>query len=93
MLLENHIQSYGKLLLVLVGLLCLTVLTVFMSNYDMGPLNVLIALLIASTKGSLVLLFFMHFKYEGPLLKYSFVATLMALAIIISFIFWDVAYR
>lgn len=88
-----HILSYGKLLSVLLALLALTGITVAMSWVDLGVLNVWVTLLIASTKASLVLLFFMHFKYEGRVLKYSFLATLLSLVIIIGFVFWDVAFR
>ncbi len=90
---QPHIISYGKLLVVLFLLLVLTTFTVLVSRIDLGALNTWVAMLIAGSKASLVVLFFMHLKYEGKLVKYSFLATLMALAIIISFIFWDVAFR
>jgi len=76
--------SYRFLLMVLMALFALTALTV---------LNVWLALIIASAKASLVLLFFMHLKYEGMLLKLSFLTTFGFLAIIIGFIFLDVAFR
>lgn len=85
--------SYRKLLLVLGGLFVLTGITVFSSQVDLGAFNIWISLLIASTKASLVLLFFMHLKYESPLLKRTFIATIFILAIFISFMFWDVAFR
>ncbi len=90
---QVHILSYGKLLAVLLALLALTATTVAVSRVDIGAINIWVALIIAGTKASLVLLFFMHMKYEGPVLKYSFLATIMALATIISFVFWDVAFR
>lgn len=90
---HQHILSYGKLLIVLLALFALTGITVLASTVDLGALNIWLTLLIAGTKASLVLLFFMHFKYEGPALKYSFLATVMALAIIISFVFWDISFR
>ncbi|MCG8335226.1 MAG: cytochrome C oxidase subunit IV family protein [Proteobacteria bacterium] len=90
---DVHVLSYGKLLSVLLALLALTGITVVMSGVDLGVFNVWVTLLIAGTKASLVLLFFMHFKYEGRVLKYSFLATLVSLVIIISFVFWDVAFR
>ena len=68
----QHIQSYKTLALVLGGLLVLTAVTVGASYVDLGRLNVWVALAIASLKGSLVLMFFMHMRFEGPLLKVSF---------------------
>lgn len=90
---EQHILSYGKLALVFGCLLVLTVVTITVSRIDFGAVNIWAAILIAATKGSLVLLFFMHVKYEGPVIRYSFLATLLTLAILISFIFWDVSFR
>ena len=79
--------------MVLAALLLLTGLTVGVSYIDMGRLNVPITLAIASAKVSLVLLFFMHLKYEGRAIKISFISTVCFLAIMISFTFWDVAFR
>ncbi|WP_163340675.1 cytochrome C oxidase subunit IV family protein [Desulfopila sp. IMCC35008] len=89
----QHLMSYGKLALVLLVLLILTGVTVGISYLDMGILNVPIALTIACLKVSLVLLFFMHLKYEGKAITISFLSTIGFLAIMISFTFWDVAFR
>jgi cytochrome c oxidase subunit 4 len=85
--------SYRFLLLVLMALFALTALTVGASTLNLGALNVWLALVIAVTKASLVLLFFMHLKYEAMVLKFSFLATFGFLAIIIGFIFLDIAFR
>ena len=90
---ESHILSYGKLIAVFIALIALTFVTVMAARVDLGAANIWIALLIASTKASLVVLFFMHMKFEGAVIRYSFITTLVSLAIIISFIFWDVAFR
>jgi len=89
----QDIQSYRTLALVLGGLFVLTAVTVGASYVDLGRLNVWIALAIASMKGSLVLMFFMHMRFEGPLLKLSFLSTIAFLAIMIGFTFWDIAFR
>ncbi|HAM32909.1 MAG TPA: hypothetical protein DDX05_01800 [Deltaproteobacteria bacterium] len=52
---------------VFAALLLLTVVTVLVSYVDLGLLNVVVALLIASVKASLVALFFMHLKGENRL--------------------------
>ena len=61
---DHHIpiKTY---LLVLTGLLALTVVTVAVSRWDFGAFNGLIAMLIASIKGGLVLWYFMHLKMGG----------------------------
>lgn len=90
---QETVLGYGKLLGVLAALLTLTAVTVFVSGIDLGILNIWVSLLIASTKASLVLLFFMHLKYETAMLKIGFVGTIGFLAILIGFIFWDLAFR
>ncbi|MGW8193277.1 MAG: cytochrome C oxidase subunit IV family protein [Desulforhopalus sp.] len=90
---KHHALSYTQLGIVLTALLVLTVITVAVSYTDLGFFNVPIALTIACTKVTLVLLFFMHLKYEGPIINLSFIGTVTFLIIMIGFTFWDVAYR
>ena len=85
--------SYRFLLMVLMALFALTALTVGASTLNLGALNVWLALVIAVAKASLVLLFFMHLKYEAMVLKFSFYQTFGFIAIIIGFIFLDIAFR
>ena len=89
----QHLMPYKTLILVLVVLLALTGVTIGVSYLDLGVFNVGIALGIACTKVSLVLLFFMHLKYEGRAIVLSFISTICFLAIMIGFTFWDVAFR
>ncbi|WP_136806131.1 cytochrome C oxidase subunit IV family protein [Desulfosediminicola flagellatus] len=90
---KHHILSYKTLALVLGSLLVLTLVTVGVSYLDLGIFNVPVALTIASTKATIVLLFFMHLKYEGKVITYSFISSVIFLAIMITFTFWDVAFR
>lgn len=90
---HQHLMSYSKLFVVLAALILLTGVTIGVSYIDMGFLNVPIALSIACLKVSLVLLFFMHLKYEGKAIVISFLSTICFLAIMIGFTFWDVAFR
>lgn len=89
----QHLLSIKTLAAILAALLTLTALTIAMSYVDLGWYNVPLTLAIASVKSTLVLLFFMHLKYEGPAIRYSLIGTIGFLAIMIGFIFWDVAYR
>ena len=51
---------------VLLSLLVLTGITVWVSQIDLGGVgNIVVGLLIAVIKASLVVLFFMHLKYEA----------------------------
>lgn len=90
---DQHLLSYTTLALVLGLLLLLTGVTIGVSYLDMGFFNVPIALGIACTKVTLVLLYFMHLKFEGRVITLSFLCTIAFLAIMIGFTFWDVAFR
>ena len=52
---------------VYIALVLLTGVTVLVSYVNLGLMNVVVALLIASVKASLVALFFMHLKNEDRL--------------------------
>ena len=92
---EQHEQivSYKLFAIVWIVLLVLTGITVWVAQYDLGALNIWVALGIASVKSGLVVAFFMHMKYEQPLFKLCLIATLAILAIFIGFNFFDVLYR
>lgn len=89
----THIQSYSRLFIVLLGLFLLTGVTIGVSYIHLGKLNVWIALIIASTKATLVLLYYMHLKYEDRLIRFSFISTVLFLVIMISFTFFDISFR
>ncbi|MEJ5369276.1 MAG: cytochrome C oxidase subunit IV family protein [Bryobacteraceae bacterium] len=78
--------------LVLLALLILTVITVQASYFDFGAWNTVVALLIASAKGSLVALYFMHLRHD----KFNaviFVGGLLFLAIFLIWTLFDIATR
>ena len=59
---SGHVTSRGFYLLIGITLLILTGVTVGAAFVNLGPLNPVIALLIATIKATLVVLFFMHVK-------------------------------
>lgn len=78
--------------MVLAALLVLTVITVQASYFDFGAWNIVVALLIASAKGSLVALYFMHLRHD----KFNaviFVGGLLFLAIFLIWTLFDIATR
>ena len=66
---EHHIVSPRIYLVILLALLVGTALTVWASYIDLGIFNPILALAIACTKATLVVLFFMHVKYATKLTK------------------------
>ena len=59
---NHHVLSYTTLAFILGLLLVLTGITVAVSYLDLGFFNVPVALGIACTKVTFVLLYFMHFE-------------------------------
>src|SRR5215813_9917289 len=63
---SEHLSSMKSNVVVGIALILLMVLTVFLSTVPMGhAMNTIVALIIAAIKATLVLLFFMHLKYES----------------------------
>jgi len=89
----QHVIPQKIYILVFVTLLLLTLVTVDVAFYDAGWLNLYIALAIATTKATLVILYFMHLRYSSRL-TWAFVgAGILFLAILIAFTMSDVVTR
>lgn len=89
-----HVTPTRMYAAVLGGLLVLTVLTVAVSYVSFGqPLNLIIAILIATMKGALVVTYFMHMKYEAKFNVLIFLGSLVFLAIFLAYTINDTAYR
>jgi cytochrome c oxidase subunit 4 len=81
----EHSHPTPKLYLVIV--LCLfagTILTFYAATWEMGIFNPIVALAIACTKATLVVLFFMHVRYSTRLTKITVGAGLFWLMILIT---------
>jgi len=81
----GHNVAFWKLVATLAGLLVLTILTVSATEYDFGPvINLWIAMLIATAKASLVALYFMHLRYDKPIVSVILISTLFFVALFVS---------
>ncbi|MBV8847530.1 MAG: cytochrome C oxidase subunit IV family protein [Bryobacterales bacterium] len=74
---------------ILIALLILTAITVFAAGFDFGQGNVVIALVIATIKASLVGLFFMHLVWDKPVNAVIAMAGFLFLGIFIMFCLLD----
>ena len=90
---QSHIVSYKTYFYVWGALLILLGMTIAAAKLHLSKYSVLINLIIASIKAALVLMFFMHLKYEGKFLKGLVLLTISALTLIIALTFSDVWYR
>jgi cytochrome c oxidase subunit 4 len=60
----EHIVSPGIYLTIILILMLLTAATVGAAYVNLGQFNIVLALVIATVKATLVVLFFMHAKYQ-----------------------------
>ena len=88
-----HISSYTSHALVLIVLLGLTALSVTIAELHLGFISVFVALLVASVKGSTVLTYFMHLKYESTFFKGMVVGVFVVYTLVIIFTFFDYSFR
>jgi len=72
---SEHISSVKLYVGIWLALMAGTILTVLAAEVDMGPLNPVVALAIATTKAVLVVLFFMHVKYTHEKLTKMVIVT------------------
>ena len=90
---ETHISSYNLYIKVLVALLMLTTISVLITEISFGPFSVAVALLVASIKVTIVLLFFMHLKSESRFLKLMVAGVFVVFALVIIITFIDYLLR
>ena len=65
---QHHVVPLSVYLLIFFALMVGTALTVGAAYVELGWLNTPVALLIAIVKATLVVLFFMHVRYNTPLM-------------------------
>ncbi len=66
----HHVMPFVTNLKVFISLVVLTILTVYTAKYvDLGEFNLALAMVIASVKVTLVLLWFMHLKGDSTTYK------------------------
>jgi cytochrome c oxidase subunit 4 len=80
-----HVVSWKVYLGVFLALCVLTVVTVLVTGYDFGPFNLIVALAVAITKATLVVLYFMHARYS-PRLTSLVIASSVAFLVILVFL-------
>ncbi len=90
---KHHIVPYRLYVLVLIGLLALTLLSIAITEIELGSLTVAGALVFASVKSYFVLKYFMHLKYDKPYIvsMVIFVFAIFVVTIVVTFL--DYLYR
>jgi cytochrome c oxidase subunit 4 len=90
---KPHIVPYRTFILVLLALLAFTFISIGVTSYDLGPVTVLTALLLATFKTILVLTYFMHLKWDVKMFGILVAAVLALIGVVIFITFLDYLFR
>ena len=90
---EHHITTNKTYIIVWIVLMVLTAVTVYVSYINFGILNIVIALVVASIKASIVALYFMHLKFEDSITWVFALFPLSLLALLIAMTITDTFTR
>jgi cytochrome c oxidase subunit 4 len=87
-------HGIGRYLLIWALLLVFTAITVITGHWvNLGPGNIIVALIIATTKATLVVLFFMHLWDMGGVNRLVFVVSVLFAVVLIIGVFGDLMTR
>ena len=90
---HTHIVKYSTYVYVLIALLFMTFVSVIVTEIELGPYTVTAALLLASIKSILVLLIFMHLKFDKKFYGIMVASVFLLLACVLFITFLDYLYR
>ena len=79
-----HVSSTAFYVAVFLGLLFLTGMTVGQSYVDLGKMNIILVILIATMKASLVVTFFMHLKWDNKFNALILISTIFFIGVVLS---------
>ncbi len=89
----SHLAPVSLYVGIWAALMVCTGLTVFAASLELGIFNIVVALLIATIKGTLVVLFFMHLRYSTKLTMVTVAAAIFFLFILFSLSMTDYLTR
>ncbi len=85
--------AYGHYVLIWIGLVALTALTVALAGISLGRWVILTSLTIAAIKSTMVLFHFMHLHTEERVFRIFVLVALLTLTIFVVMTFFDYAFR
>lgn len=89
-----HVMPLSMLFTIFGALIFFTLLTVAVGQFSLGKWEILITMMIATTKAILVAVFFMHLKYDRPFNAMIFSFSLFFVALFLGIVLMDVgAYK
>ncbi len=90
---HTHIVKYSTFVWILLILLVLTFSSVAITQLELGVYTVTAALLFASVKSILVLMYFMHLKFDKKFYSIMMAGIILLLGSVIMVTFLDYLYR
>jgi cytochrome c oxidase subunit IV len=90
---KAHADSSGQYILIWIGLLGLTGVTVALAGIGLGRWVIVTALTIASIKSALVLNVFMHLRSEERMFRIFVGVAVLTLTIFFALMFFDYAFH
>ena len=90
---DLHPLGNNLLLKVYTALIILTGITVAASVYYPGKIGVAVAMVVTPIKATLILMYFMHLRYERPVFVIMFLVAIAILAVVMGLTFFDYLYR
>lgn len=90
---ESHIVPYKTYLYILAALIGLTVISVAVTHIEFGKLTIFVALLLASIKSSLVLIYFMHLKFDSKIIQIVVPLIFLLIGLVLVVTFLDYNFR
>jgi len=90
---SEHVTSPKVYIAIFLALMVLTAVTILVAFQDLGPFNDIVALGIAITKATLVVLYFMHVRHSTPFTKLTVVSGFVWLIFLITLTLADYLTR
>ncbi|HRY98488.1 MAG TPA: cytochrome C oxidase subunit IV family protein [Bacteroidales bacterium] len=90
---HTHITPFKTHLLILGALIVLTIVTVAITWTNLGVWNTTAAMVIAGLKGTLVLFYFMHLKFDQKIYRVMVLLVLAVFAAVLILTFFDYLNR
>ena len=88
-----HISPWQSYVAIFLGLVCLTLATIGLAYVHLGKMNLVVAIVIATMKASLVVTFFMHLKYDSRFNALMFLSSLLFIGVFFAYTMNDTDHR
>ena len=94
---DGHVHAHVSSVKFYVGILAIlvtfTLMTVAVASVHLGPLNLAVAIAIASAKATLVVMFFMHLKYDNKFNATIVICSIMFIGVFFAYTMNDTDTR